>query len=126
MIHVDEIEAFLHPSKPKPVLESSAVLETSAPPSYLPPYIEFMLRAVSALRLAPDKRLGKAEIEGWLKDNWDASFGRPTTLKVSRMATFLRDPDQERGGLFRSSATASVRKAQHTPRRRKRRDQEKG
>jgi|TARA_R110000823_G_C15950930_1_gene501707 hypothetical protein len=73
-------------------------------PEYCPPYLRFMLKAARGLELSPDDRRTKNEIESWLIANWPKEFGdamkanSQASHKVQNMATFLRRPEQEKGG----------------------------
>jgi len=73
--------------------------ETSV--QYIPPYLAFMLRAARELNLKPSTRNPKDIIEGWLRQNWPDELGEPTNRKVESMATFLRHPEDQRGGYFK-------------------------
>ena len=68
---------------------------------YTPPYLAFMLRATRALGLKDGIRTPKEIIEGWLRENWPDHLGTPTNRKTESMATFLRHPEDERGGYFK-------------------------
>ena len=62
------------------------------------PYLEFMIRAAREAPIAPDGRTPKKSIEAWLYQNWPQRLGEPTANKVATMATFLRRPEDEKGG----------------------------
>ena len=69
-------------------------------PSYIPPYVAYMLRAISALDLRADTKLTKKQIEEWLRQHWPPELGQPSGSKIEYMATFLRRPEDERGGHY--------------------------
>jgi hypothetical protein len=66
--------------------------------NYLPPYVDFMVRAVAALGLTADQRVPKVTIEKWIRDNWRSELGQVSDKKVSSMVTFLRRPEDGKGG----------------------------
>ena len=63
------------------------------------PYMAFLIRAAREGPFAPSGRTPKKVIEGWLRDNWRPELGKLTDTKVENMATFLRRPDDEKGGI---------------------------
>jgi hypothetical protein len=68
-------------------------------PTYIPPYLGLMLKAVTELNLSQDERVAKKTIEQWLYDNWNPDeLLRPSTNKIQGMATLLRDPKDQKGG----------------------------
>ena len=69
-------------------------------PTYVSPYVEFLLFASRELNLHPDNRMPKADIAEWIKEHWPDSFGKFSNSKCTYMATFLRDPSDEKGGHF--------------------------
>ena len=71
-------------------------------PTYVSPYVEFLLLASRELNLHPDNRMPKADIEEWIKQHWPDSLGRLSDTKRQYMATFLREPSDEKGGHFQS------------------------
>lgn len=82
--------------------------DTAPPPhrsgdrsEYTPPYLAFMLHATRALGLKDGTRTPKEIIEGWLRENWPDELGKMTERKLQSMATFLRHPEDERGGTFK-------------------------
>jgi hypothetical protein len=85
----DELEKFCNP---EPEVEELQI------PASLPPYLTFMLRAVSELKLTPDDRRLKKEIGHWIEQNWPPEFGPLTPNKREYMTTFLRHPKYEIGG----------------------------
>jgi hypothetical protein len=72
----------------------------SALPSYIPPYVAYMLRAISALDLGADTKLTKKQIEDCLREHWPPELGQPSRSKIRYMATFLRRTEDERGGHY--------------------------
>lgn len=70
-------------------------------PAYLPPYLKFMVRAVGDIGLSAGKRNTKAQIENWLRENWPRELGKSSESKIEYMATFLRHPEDQKGGHFR-------------------------
>lgn len=75
-------------------------------PKYLPPYLEFLVRATNQLGLSEDVRKPKADIEEWLRGNWPAELGPSSQAKISSMATFLRHPEDAKGGHFKATRKA--------------------
>ena len=67
------------------------------------PYLAFLVKAAREMPLSPTKRTHKKTIEYWLRENWPQSLGQPTDYKIRSMATFLRRPEDEKGGIQRSS-----------------------
>jgi hypothetical protein len=68
---------------------------------YMPAYLEFMLRCAKDMGLTPDERRPKEEIKHWLESNWPGNLPPPSGQKLGYMATLLRDPSHERGGLLK-------------------------
>lgn len=63
------------------------------------PYLNFLLQA-STSELFNDKgRIEKKLIEHWLRQNWPEELGVATETKISTLATYLRKPEDEKGGL---------------------------
>jgi hypothetical protein len=85
-----------NPEQPPP--SSEALSAEGDIVQYIPPYVEFMLRASHELGLTPEKRMSKDEIQQWIKDHWPDNLGRLSDLKCKNITTFLRDPDDEAGG----------------------------
>lgn len=81
----------------KSVQKRDAINEREIP-EYIPPYLAFMLRAVRELPLTPGTREKKETVIEWIKDNWSPEFGKLSTRKIDSMATFLRHPEDEKGG----------------------------
>lgn len=75
---------------------AGAPAETLDPKRF--PYLAFMLAASRAAPLSSDGRVPKKTVEAWLRENWPNELGAPTPNKITNMATFLRRPDEERGG----------------------------
>jgi hypothetical protein len=65
------------------------------------PYLAFMIRAAKQAPFLSTGRTSKKVIEAWLKENWPNELGKLTESKIRGMATFLRRPEDERGGLHR-------------------------
>lgn len=64
------------------------------------PYLAFMLKvAHSDLFEVSSRRVPKKTVEQWLRENWPSGLGDPTPTKISTMATFLRRPEDEKGGV---------------------------
>jgi hypothetical protein len=76
-------------------------VQPSSNPSYLPPYLAFMVKAARELGLSETHRLTKEQIEDWLRIHWPADLGPASSNKIGFMATFLRDPDDQKGGHFK-------------------------
>jgi hypothetical protein len=68
---------------------------------YVPPYVEFMLRAARELDMKPDSRMPKDQIEEWIRLHWPDDLGKFSASKCQYIATFLREPADEKGGHFR-------------------------
>lgn len=79
---------------------------------YTPPYIEFMLEASEKLQLSGTKKISKDDILHWLTQNWPTHFGKPSDRKLEYMATFLRRPENEKGGYIKSNADDSGNQGQ--------------
>ena len=60
-----------------------------------------MLRAVRELSPEAGNRIPKEIIENWLRENWPDELGKISKRKVVSMATFLRRPEDEKGGYFK-------------------------
>ncbi|WP_145980752.1 hypothetical protein [Magnetospirillum sp. ME-1] len=93
LIRADELEAVIAgkpATHPAPQPSGDAV--------YVPPYLGFMLQAVSALGLSDAVRMPKKQVEDWLEKNWPTGLGPISSEKKRYMATFLRHPDDEKGG----------------------------
>jgi hypothetical protein len=83
----------------KPIVNPSAIAQpANATPSYIPPYIQFMLQATNALELSLEKRTGKSVIVYWLKDNWPEDLDGKSDRLIDSMATLLRSPEHKKGG----------------------------
>ena len=93
---VPEPETGRHPQDMAPTPQ-----ENNGRPDYTPPYVAFMLLAKREMGLEPNTRTPKETIEGWLRENWPDHLGESTKRKIERMATFLRHPEDERGGHFK-------------------------
>jgi len=65
---------------------------------YTPPYVEFMLQAVKALNLSPDKRANINELTEWLNQNWPDNLEGKSENMIKYMATLLRRPEDKKGG----------------------------
>jgi hypothetical protein len=83
----------------RPIVDPSAIAQpANATPSYIPPYMQFMLKAVTALELSSDKRTDKKVIMNWLKQNWPADLDGKSDRMIDSMATMLRSPEHKKGG----------------------------
>ncbi len=82
----------------KPVQEIPSIEEGQAPDSYIPAYLELMLKAVKALNLTPDKRANMDEIISWLNENWPPSLEGKSDILIKYMATLIRRPEDKKGG----------------------------
>jgi hypothetical protein len=65
---------------------------------YIPPYIEYMLKAVSALNIDGSKRVSTTDIKYWLEENWDKELGEISGNLLRQMATLIRRPGDRKGG----------------------------
>ncbi len=63
------------------------------------PYLAFMLKATKSGLFKENVRTPKKAIEAWLNANWPKELGEPTDTKIRNMASFLRRPKDEKGGL---------------------------
>lgn len=63
------------------------------------PYIKFLLEAASSNLFDGNQRVEKKLIEHWLDQNWPKELGIPTRTKIATLATYLRRPADEKGGL---------------------------
>tara|TARA_R100000005_G_scaffold96726_1_gene86831 strand:- start:17231 stop:17896 length:666 start_codon:yes stop_codon:yes gene_type:complete len=83
----------------KPIVNPSEIqISDNVSPSYIPPYMQFMLEAVTALGLSQEKRTGKSVIVDWLRDNWPADLDGKSERMIESMATMLRSPEHKKGG----------------------------
>jgi hypothetical protein len=101
-IFVDR-EQFVNYLDDKPIVEPprNEQAANADPPyvsSYIPPYIQFMLTAVSELNLSAEKRINKSEIIYWLESNWPSDLDGKSKSLIEYMATILRKPEQKKGG----------------------------
>jgi hypothetical protein len=78
-------------------------LSIKTPTQYKSPYQEYMELAVIELELAADKVTPKDQITMWLRDNWPPEFGAISEREIDKMATFLREPLDKKGGFFKGS-----------------------
>ena len=65
------------------------------------PYLAFMITAARDAPFSSNGRTSKKTLEGWIRDNWPDELGVATETKITNMATFLRRPEDERGGMHR-------------------------
>jgi len=65
---------------------------------YIPPYVNFMLKAAKALNLSPDNRTNLDEVICWLDENWPVDLDGKSERMIKSMATFLRRPEDKKGG----------------------------
>lgn len=63
------------------------------------PYLAFMNRAARECPFDPTGRTPKKTVRAWLEEHWPAELGQPTPTKLDSMATFLRRPEDEKGGI---------------------------
>lgn len=91
----------------RPILIRSEELDavsdlSSADPNrqYKTPYQRFMDQAAQELGLTADRAVPKNHIVEWLKANWPANLGKTSERDIEKMATFLRDPSDRKGGHF--------------------------
>ena len=63
------------------------------------PYVRFLFEAASSNLFVGMERVEKKLIEHWLKQNWPKELGIPTQTKITTLATYLRRPEDEKGGL---------------------------
>lgn len=63
------------------------------------PYLSLMLEAAKSELFELEGRVGTKKIEGWLSDNWPQRLGGKSTTKLKNMATLLRRPEDEKGGV---------------------------
>jgi hypothetical protein len=67
---------------------------------YSTPFIEFMNLAAQELGLSADKKKPKDQIEDYLRENWHEGLGPISDRKIGQMATFIREPEDQKGGRF--------------------------
>src|SRR4051812_45843667 len=101
---MQELRAALAPGATREALAPPA----ADPPTYVPPYLAFMLSAVAALGLTRENRIPKSEVEQRLRENWAADLRAPSNAKVQAMATFLREPEDEAGGFYKPYRSSSM------------------
>ncbi|MCF8467805.1 MAG: hypothetical protein K9G33_10425 [Sneathiella sp.] len=83
----------------RPIVDPSEIRQSGdMRPSYIPPYMQFMLDAVRSLNLSQEKRTGKSVIVEWLKDNWPNDLDGKSDRMIQSMATMLRSPEHKKGG----------------------------
>jgi hypothetical protein len=58
-----------------------------------------MLRIAEELRL-DGRRISKKTLREYLEKHWPPELGPPTRAKLTKMATFLGNPEHEKGGLL--------------------------
>ncbi|WP_373086125.1 hypothetical protein [Sneathiella sp.] len=83
----------------KPIIERPEIRQSAnAVSSYIPPFMQFMLKAVVALKLSEEKRTDKSKIIHWLNENWPDNLGEKSDHLIGSMATILRRPQDKSGG----------------------------
>jgi hypothetical protein len=87
------------PRPPQPTAPSAESTEPGQDDGSPPPYLVFMLRIAEELRL-DGRRISKKTIYDYLEENWPPELGPPTRAKLTKMATFLGNPEHEKGGLL--------------------------
>ena len=97
ILRQSDIDSYISP----PQETAPTPQEIDERPEYTPPYVAFMLRAAREIGLEPGTRIPKETIESWLRENWPSELGNLTKRKMESMATFLRHPEDERGGYFK-------------------------
>jgi hypothetical protein len=78
----------------------SESIESGRDDGYSPPYLVYMQRSAAELHLDGRRRISKKTICNYLKENWPPELGPPTQAKLTKMATFLGNPEHEKGGVF--------------------------
>ena len=68
---------------------------------YTPPFVNFMHRASQELGLDANTKITKEKIENWLRENWQEDLGQISNRKIEQMATFIRQPEDQKGGHFK-------------------------
>ena len=66
--------------------------------AYVPPYIEFMLKAVSECKLNANQRINKDLIKEWIDKNWPNELDGKSDRLIEAMVTLLRRPEDKKGG----------------------------
>ncbi len=69
--------------------------------AYTPPFLDFMIRASQEMGLDANFKLPKENIESWLRENWHEGLGQISDRKIEQMATFIRQPEDQKGGYFK-------------------------
>ncbi len=83
----------------RPIVDTPEIQELDdILPSYIPPYMQFMLEASAVLELSSEKRTDKKVIVNWLEQNWPDGLGEKSGRMIDLMATFLRRPEDKKGG----------------------------
>jgi hypothetical protein len=98
-VNKNQFENFLadRPFNGLPV-EEKKTIQARPSSKYTPPYLAFMLQAVEALKLTPDKRENKEAVIDWLTKNWPADLEGKSSRMIESMATLLRRPEDKKGG----------------------------
>ena len=63
------------------------------------PYVRLLLAATNAGMFKGNNRVEKKVIEHWLQQNWPPELGQSSPTKIATLATYLRRPEDEKGGL---------------------------
>jgi hypothetical protein len=63
------------------------------------PYLGFLLQAARSGVFKGDEKVQKKTIEHWLRSHWPPDLGSMTETKIATLATYLRRPEDEKGGL---------------------------
>jgi hypothetical protein len=66
--------------------------------AYIPPFLNFMLKTVSALHIDGSERIPLDDIKHWIEENWNDELGKPSGNIISQMATLIRRPEDRKGG----------------------------
>ncbi len=76
-------------------------IQSAASAGYESPYLRFAREASQKLGLKEAEKVPKDHITTWLRKNWPRELGPCSNRKIDAMATFLRRPEDEKGGHFR-------------------------
>src|SRR5829696_3356097 len=91
MLQVQEFAVFLQPD------DAAKIGRSVEPRVDLPPYLRYMLDVAKDFQVRPGSRISKKILQHHLWKNWPSDLPR-SNVKARYMATFLGDPEFERGG----------------------------
>lgn len=81
-------------------MSAGSVLPTGGSPNLDRfPYVRLLLAATNSGLFTGNGRVEKKVIEHWLEQNWPQELGQSSSTKIATLATYLRRPEDEKGGL---------------------------